>query len=105
MKPENLPPNSMAIVMSVVEDGDMDVHLIHSFAEDYDEDAANYYLDILNGLNLALENSFEFLILAGAMARMIKASQEEEISFEPDDELLKAMAERKVIPLNRKKLN
>lgn len=105
MKPENLPPNSMAIVMSAVEDGDMDVYCIHSFDEDYDEDTANYYLDILNGLNLALENSFEFLVLAGAMDRMLKESQDEEISFEPDDELLKAMAERKVIPLNRKKLN
>lgn len=103
---DDLPPDSMGLVITVLDDGELGITLLHNFSEGWTEEEAEPYMDILNGLNLLLSNATDAIGLHGAMARMIKDFMEEyeesSIDFEPADELVKATEDRKVIPFKKR---
>lgn len=108
MKYSDLPTDAMGIVIHLEEDGGFGVTVMHNLSDDWSEEEAEPYLDILNGLNMVLTNGYEMLGMYGALGRIVKDYIENdgpEIEFEPDEELLQAIEDRKVVPFNKKKLN
>jgi hypothetical protein len=108
MKYSDLPLNSMGIVIHLEEEGGFGVTVMNNISEDWSEEEAEPYLDILNGLNMVLTNGYDMLGMYGALGRVVKDYIEgdgPEIEFEPDEELLQAIEDRKVVPFNKKKLN
>ena len=108
MKPEDLPEDSMGIIMQPQPDGDFGVTVIHNLSDQWSEEEAEPFMDILNGLNMVLSNGFEMLAMYGAMGRMLndvmdQADEGPEIVFEADEELLEAISDAKVVPFNGKK--
>lgn len=105
---ENRPPeNSVRITISLDPDsGELrlasDGHIPDTLEQEY----ADALIDISLGLNMIVESGLEYLAATGSVLRMLEAAQaEDEIEFEADDELLDAIAKRKVIPFDKKKLN
>ena len=71
------------------------------------QDADNALL--FKGLNISLTTAIQQFAMIGYLSRSVSELQDEldgeEIGFEPDEELLQAIADAKVIPMNKKKMN
>jgi hypothetical protein len=95
-----VPENSMFLLMRVLEDGDLRVIVGRKFDEAMPEDEYLYYMDLLNGLNMILSTAPAMVMHFGTLARNVAEYEEQDgIAFEPDEELLEAIAESKVVPL------
>ena len=58
--------------------------------------------DISYGLNLIVDQGVEYLATSGSLLRMIEETEEEEVIFEPDDELLEKISEAKIVKFPKK---
>ena len=109
MNEDDIPNNTMIISMTLLDDGQMKVAVGHNLDdEDIEEESYFYMLDILNGMRIHLDTAMENLAATGRMARTIVELSEQEIDFEPDEELLRAIEENRegnVVPFDKKKLN
>lgn len=95
---ENIPENTMFLIMNIQEDGDLGVMSGHHFADDLTEDEIAYYQDFFAGLNMIMGLGTDLLVQIGTMARLIHDYEnEDEIAFEPDEELLDAIKDSKII--------
>lgn len=95
-----VPNNSMFLLMHVLEDGDLRVMVGRKFDEDMPEEDYLYYMDLLNGLNMILSMSPAMVLHFGTLARTVAEYEEQDgIVFEPDEQLLDAIADAKVIHL------
>ena len=102
----DLEENTLLLRLKILDDDEIEVAYGHSLSEDFDEDKALYVIDLLNGLNLSLNTSMDHFSVIGRMLRDLQESEEEEEwVFEPDEELLEARANKKIIPFNKNKLN
>lgn len=104
MKYTDLPSDAMGLIIHILDDGDIGVTVMHNLSDDFDEEDAEPYLDLLNGINMILGHTPELFQMYGSIARMLKTVLEEdesEIEFEPDEELLKAIKERNVVPFKK----
>jgi len=102
----DLEENTLLLRLKILDDDEIEVAYGHSLSEDFDEDKALYFIDLLNGLNLSLNTSMDHFSVIGRMLRDLQESEEEEEwVFEPDEELLEARANKKIIPFNKNKLN
>ena len=102
----DLEENTLLLRLKILDDDEIEVAYGHSLSEDFDEAKALYFIDLLNGLNLSLNTSMEHFAFIGKMLRDLQESEEEEEwVFEPDEELLEARADKKIIPFNKNKLN
>lgn len=96
----NIPDNTMFLFMQVLEDGDLRVMAGRKFDEDMPEDEYLYYTDLLNGLNMVLSMAPALVLHFGTLSRNVAEYEEQDgIVFEPDEELLEAIADAKVISL------
>ena len=102
----DLEENTLLLRLKILDDDEIEVAYGHSLSEDFDEDKALYFIDLLNGLNLSLNTSMDHFSVIGRMLRDLQESEEEEEwVFEPDEELLEARADKKIIPFSKYKLN
>ena len=64
------------------------------------EDEADRYEELVYGLMHIASEGYEYLTSVGKI--VLENERSEEIEFEPEDELIDAIAESKIIPFNRK---
>ena len=100
-------PNTMAIFLTVNSEEDyLDISVEHNFGDDLSEEARLFYLDALNGIVAKVKFGLEELAFTGMLMRTLAAQQDDEdylgIDFEPSEELLKAMEDRKIIQFKKK---
>ena len=104
-----IPLNTMLLQLTLRDDGDMNVFMGHNLSEDIPDDEAQFYMDFFQGLNISLTTAIQQFAMIGYLSRSVSELQDEldgeEIGFEPDEELLQAIADAKVIPMNKKKMN
>ena len=100
-----MPLDTLHLRLRVLDDGDLEVFCGHNLSEDMNEDEALYYMDMLNGLHMTLNASVDHLVMQGQMLRALQEQEEDELVFEPDEELLKAIADKKILPFDKKKMN
>lgn len=65
-----LPPNTMGIIVSCTEAGNMDIMVGHNFGDDFDKNSAHDFEMILDGLNFMMKYQTEFLHQIGEMAML-----------------------------------
>lgn len=109
MKPEELPNNSMMFMIQIRDDGELSVMSGNNLTKDLDEEQIEYFNDIMTGMFLSFDSMMNLYAYIGQMAsvseELYNELQEREIDFEPDEELLKAIKDSKIIPFDKKKLN
>jgi hypothetical protein len=96
----SIPEDSMFMQIQVLGDGDLQVMTGHNFGLDMPEEDFLFYRDILNGLNMILAMAPHMVMHFGTLSRNVAEYEEQDgIVFEPDEELLDAVADAKVIHL------
>lgn len=105
----DVPLNTMILKLTLRDDGDMNVFVGQNLSEELPEEEAQFYSDFLQGLNMSLTTALNQFAMIGYLARSNAELQDEleggDIGFEPDEELLQAIADAKVVPINKKKMN
>jgi len=96
----------MMLRMDIQEGGDIDIYSAQHFGDDLSEEDCLYYQNLLTGLNYTLNFGTDYAVALGAMVNHLgEMEAEDEFVFEPDDELLKAVADKKIVPFDKKKMN
>jgi len=83
MHPDDLAPNSMAIVMSATDNESMYVVTLNNFSDAMDEDLREYLMDILTGIRLYISNGAPMLAGVGRMRNDL-ADLDDILATEPD---------------------
>ena len=105
----NLPINTLSLVMQIQDDGEdkkVNIILACNISDEMDEEYADYYVNMLHGMQQSVELMADHFAEVGAKTRIIdalmEASEQEGIVFEPADELLDAVHDTKVVAFNKK---
>ena len=92
-------PHKISVSLGIDDEGEHQIFMHQEFAEGTNPELVMKYSDVMDGMAINLRHNIVLLNLTGAMVRLLEeAGEEDEISFEPDDELLSAIAASKVIP-------
>lgn len=101
--------NTMNICLTIdLEDEVIDVGVNHSFGDNLSEEDQVFYLDALNGIVSKIKFGIEDLAFTGMLMRNLAAHQNGDdedavgISFEPSDELIDAISDKKIIQFKKK---
>jgi hypothetical protein len=108
MKPENIPKDSVGVVISLDEDDTVTVATISNVSQDVPEDIARVLVDAANGISAIVSSGLEMVSTYGATLRALKEEMElndGEIVFEAEEELEKAISESRVIQFDKNRLN
>ena len=101
----NLPINTLSLVMQIQDDDTVNVIAACNISDSMDEDNAHYYVNLLHGLQEVLPLMSDHFSGVGAKTRiinMIMDDDDDDIAFEPDQELLEAIAAKKVVSFKKK---
>jgi|OM-RGC.v1.029971057 hypothetical protein len=100
----NLPENSIFLMLTLnPATGNMKLSSGGNVPNTLDPKYSDALLDISYGLNLIVDQGVEYLATSGSLLRMIEEdAEEEEVIFEPDDELLEKISEAKVVKFPKK---
>ena len=93
--------NTIHIKVQLSED-DPDEAIITSsanFADDISEDVLDYYSSLVMGINYMINFNADMFVNVGELVKISVEAEEDEIVFEPDEELKEAIAQKKVINL------
>ncbi len=101
----DIPHNSMILRMDILESGDLKIYTAYRFNDELTDEQCEYLQGLLEGLNYFLNVGTDFAVALGHMVNKLDEFEGEEIIFEPDDDLKQAVADAKVIPINKNKLN
>ena len=107
MNVHDLDPDVLAIHLKIDDDGDFQVTIGHNLEEqDYEESELEFFNDLLNGISFSINFGIETMAAQGAIMRKLQQFSDEEdeneILFEPDEALVKAMQDSKVVSIKRK---
>lgn len=106
MEPKDLPKNSMMLRMDILESGDLKIYSAQHFGDELTDEECTYYMNLLTGLNYTLNFGTDYAVALGAMVTHLgELEAEDEFVFEPDDELIQAVEDAKVVPFDKGKLN
>ncbi len=106
MDPKDLPKNSMMLRMDIQHNGDLKIYSAHHFGDELTDEECRYYDNLVTGLNYTLNFGTDYVVALGAMVNHLgELEAEDEFIFEPDDELIKAVADTKVVPFDKDKMN
>lgn len=112
MKLEDIPINSLLLKIDLKDGAKLQISVGHNVeTDDFDDNELEFIDALVAGLGVHLEHSLETIVTMGRMSNMIKDLLEDErsdVSFEPDEELLEAIDNKKnsnVISLVKKKLH
>jgi|TARA_R110000822_G_scaffold130589_1_gene267188 hypothetical protein len=106
MNKKDIPENTVIMTTKISSDGHMDIAIGHNITlDEFDDETLEFIESFIDGLNVQLDSGMDTLLTMGRMSRMIRDLTEEqsEVEFEPDEELLDAIHEAKVISLSTKK--
>tara|TARA_R100001443_G_scaffold28615_1_gene41824 strand:- start:6800 stop:7129 length:330 start_codon:yes stop_codon:yes gene_type:complete len=102
-------PNTMNICLTIdLEEEAIDIAVDHNFGDSLSEEEQVFYLDALNGIVSKIKFGIEDLAFTGMLMRHLAAMQDDKdedllgIDFEPSDELLQAIEDRKIIQFKKK---
>ena len=99
----NLPENSIHVMLTLDPDsGSMTLSSQGNIPETLDPEYVKAMTDISNGLCMILENGVEYLATTGSLLTQLEEEMSEEVVFEPDDELLDAVSDAKIIDFSKK---
>tara|TARA_R100000951_G_C2542022_1_gene149670 strand:+ start:159 stop:482 length:324 start_codon:yes stop_codon:yes gene_type:complete len=102
----NLPLNTMSLVMHINDDDTVQVVVACNISELMGEDNAHYYVNLIHGLQECLPLMSDHFAEVGAKTRIIDAlmgdDEEEGIAFEPDPDLLQAIENQKIVSFKKK---
>ena len=100
---ENLAENSITLVIALDEEAEtLSISSAQHTTDDLDPEQAQTLTDIYNGLCLVLDGGMDYLRFVGGILSKLEEYNNSEIEFEPDDELLEAVADAKVVKFPRK---
>jgi hypothetical protein len=106
MELKDLPKNSMLLRMDILESGDLQIYTAQNFGDELTDEECTYYMNLLTGLNYTLNFGTDYAVALGAtVSHLGELEAEDEFVFEPDDELIQAVADAKVVPFDKDKLN
>ena len=106
MREDELPENTMTLMVEIKEDGHIALFSGHNLSEDMGDEELTYLTDMINGLFISFEDLMNHYSNVGQAARVAEELlEQDEVLFEPDDELMEAIKDRKIIPFDKKKLN
>ena len=103
MNVEDLEPNTVSLVISLDTEGNPITQSFAKFEEDFDVEDESYLCFFLRGMSLMASLGPNAMATFGSALAMADEFQEQEGIFEPADELIDAMNNAKVIPINGKK--
>ena len=102
-------PNTMNICLTIdTEDEVIDIGVDHNLDDSMTEEEQIFYLDALNGIISKIKFGIEDLAFTGMLMRNLAAHQNGDdedavgISFEPSEELIDAISDKKVIQFKKK---
>ena len=102
MKNKDIPVNRIAICVSISEDGDPLTQAMHNFSESYPVIEQDYLSLLLKGLEFIIHASPDFSASVGNLTEMLEQGA---VEFEAADELKDAIADAKVVPINKNRMN
>lgn len=106
MSEDELPVNTMTLMIEVKEDGQMALFSGHNLSNQMGKDEFAFLTDMMNGLFLSFDELMNHFASVGESARIADELMEQgEIIFEADDELVEAIKDKKIIPFDKNKLN
>ena len=105
MNAADLPEDSISICVTLSEEGSPLTVAMANVSEDMDEQSSDYLLLMLKGLEFFVHASPEGLASIGNISEMAEYCDEDSIAFEPDEELIDAIKDSKVVPINTKRIN
>tara|TARA_R110000796_G_scaffold170000_1_gene286840 strand:- start:442 stop:720 length:279 start_codon:yes stop_codon:yes gene_type:complete len=92
--------------MDILESGDLKIYSAQHFGDELTDEECTYYMNLLTGLNYTLNFGTDYAVALGAMVTHLgELEAEDEFVFEPDDELIQAVEDAKVVPFDKGKLN
>ena len=102
MNSHNLASNTIGMTVRLDDDGMPVVDTFSNFSKDLPDDTRSYLELMLSGLEFSAYSGGSFLASIGNVITLLE-SHENEVAFEPDDELIDAIADSKVVPINGSK--
>lgn len=100
---DELPENSITFVITLDEiEETLSIASASSTREDLDPEQAQTLEDIYNGLCLLLDGGMDYLRFVGGILSKLNEHYGSQIEFEPDEELIDAINEKKVVKFPRK---
>tara|TARA_R100001377_G_C3157299_1_gene98473 strand:+ start:169 stop:492 length:324 start_codon:yes stop_codon:yes gene_type:complete len=105
MSDDDYPANTVSLILEIKDDGHVQVTLIGSVGEGMDEEDSDYYMNMMSGLQESLPLLADHFAEVGSKTRELEFMQEQEegdICFEPDDELLEAIEDKKIIEFKKR---
>ena len=103
MKAEDLEPNSIAVVVSLDEEGNPVASGFASFDEDFDADDQDYLCFMLRGMQMMAEVGPNVAATVGSALAMADELEDQDFAFEPDEKLVDAINGSKVVSIDGKK--
>jgi len=99
--------NTMNICLTIdTEDEVIDIGVDHNFGDNLSEEDQVFYLDALNGIVSKIKFGIEDLAFTGMLMRTLASYQDNEdnvsVDFEPSDELIDAISDKKIIQFKKK---
>jgi len=101
MNAADLPEDSISICVTLSEEGNPLTLALANVTDSLDEQTKDYLLLMLKGLEFFIHASPEGLASIGNLSEIADGEDEDDIMFEPDEELLDAVKDAKVIPINK----
>jgi len=103
MPKSKIDANSIRLDIKIDQDTDIvDLEISHNLSATMEEAQVMFYLDAINGLTYKIKAEIETLAFQGALLRevatlrsIIDEDDEDEITFEPDEELLEIVREKR----------
>lgn len=103
MPKSKIDANSIRLDIKIDQDTDIvDLEISHNLSATMEEAQVMFYLDTINGLTYKIKAEIETLAFQGALLRevatlrsIIDEDDEDEITFEPDEELLEIVREKR----------
>jgi len=107
-----IPKNQIQFTLNVDQNSDtLDLKVEHNLSATMHEDQHDFYLDLINGLISKINTGADEMAFQGSLLREISAlrgyiddldDDEDDITFEPDEKLLKAIKDRTVVSIKKK---
>lgn len=107
-----IPKNQIQFTLNVDQNSDtLDLKVEHNLSATMYEDQRDFYFDLINGLISKINTGADEMAFQGSLLREISAlrgyiddldDDEDDITFEPDEKLLKAIKDRTVVSIKKK---
>lgn len=104
MSENDMPSNTMSLVMQLQDDGNVHVMMCYNMSKDLDESEKEYYINMIEGLHESLPLMADYFSMVGEKFKQLEdmESLDEEIAFEPSPELMQKISDNKIVAFKKK---